>query len=95
MAVPLAPGEALQAGLFGAVDRVVLTSATLSAGGDFDHLLAELGLGTETTETLAVPCRDPLLLPGRLDLPDPGGPVLLRSRVAGAGDGARAQRSAQ
>jgi DNA polymerase-3 subunit epsilon/ATP-dependent DNA helicase DinG len=60
VAVPLNPGEHLAAKLLDEHDTVLLTSATLAAGGDFGHFLNRLGTTPEATDTLAVDTPFPL-----------------------------------
>jgi ATP-dependent DNA helicase DinG len=52
---PIRVGEALRSQLFTHADRVLLTSATLRAGGSFAPLLRGLGFGEDEVETLALP----------------------------------------
>ncbi len=49
-ASPIDVSEAIRTEVFFAVPSVVLTSATLSAGGDFSYLRARLGIDFEVTE---------------------------------------------
>ena len=57
---PLRVGGALRASVFSICDRVLLTSATLSAGEDFDPLLEALGLDRDEAHTVALPSPFPL-----------------------------------
>lgn len=54
-ASPIDVSELLKDKLFDKTDTVVLTSATLSAGGKFDFIKQRLGLNSEKTETLLAP----------------------------------------
>ncbi len=53
-AAPIDVGASLASTLYGAVDSVVFTSATLQAGGGFDYLQERLGLKGLPTDTLRV-----------------------------------------
>ena len=57
---PVRVGAALRATLFTVCDRVLLTSATLSDDGDFDPLLAALGLRPSEVRTATLPSPFPL-----------------------------------
>lgn len=54
-ASPIDVSELLKDKLFDKTETVVLTSATLSAGGKFDFIKQRLGLNSEKTETLLAP----------------------------------------
>src|SRR3989442_4191434 len=57
---PVRVGGALRASLFSICDRVLLTSATLAVGSDFDPLLEALGLGGSEVRTASLPSPFPL-----------------------------------
>ncbi len=57
---PVRVGGALRATLFSVCDRVLLTSATLGAGEDFDPLLEALGLAGSEARTASLPSPFPL-----------------------------------
>jgi len=57
---PLRVGGALRASLFSVCDRVLLTSATLAVGSDFDPLLEALGLDGSEVRTASLPSPFPL-----------------------------------
>jgi ATP-dependent DNA helicase DinG len=52
VAVPLHAGETLASACLRAAPRLVLTSATLAAGGAFEHFLGSIGLPVDAVETL-------------------------------------------
>ncbi len=83
-AAPVNVAGLLQDKLLSRVEAVVLTSATLTAGGDFEHIKRRLGLGDECAE-LTVPspfdyARQALMyLPD--DLPSPQSPAFAQASV--------------
>ncbi|MBN1478618.1 helicase, partial [Candidatus Sumerlaeota bacterium] len=80
-AAPLSVAEALRTALFERFPSVVMTSATLSVAGRFDHLERELGLeglGEHRLAEMALPApfdyERQALVAVSSDLPDPGSP---------------------
>ena len=51
-AAPLRPGDMLTGSLFSEIEAVVLTSATLTTGGNFRYMRGRLGLGREALEEI-------------------------------------------
>lgn len=74
-ASPVAVEHVLQEELLSKGSSLVLTSATLSAGGGFSHLRSRLGLGQDTTDELLVDSpfnyKEQCLLYLPRDIPDP------------------------
>lgn len=52
---PIDVGPILREKLFGKKESVILTSATLTVGGEFSYFSKRVGLDTDTTEQLTVP----------------------------------------
>ena len=73
---PLSVGEALDASLFAAKESVVLTSATLTAGGSFDYVRQRLGVADADELALGSPFdyRRAALLMVPADMPEPSAP---------------------
>jgi len=57
---PIRVGEELRSQLFERSERTLLTSATLASGGDFEPLVASLGLGDASVESACLPTPFPL-----------------------------------
>src|SRR5581483_10607982 len=89
---PLEVGDRLVADLYGDRASVLLTSATLTAGGSFDFTLDRLGL--RDADTLEVPSpfdyRKAVLALAVQDLPEPGMPGYDRALHETLADAARA-----
>jgi len=82
---PLHIGDMLRNGLFDRKESVVLTGATLAAGGDFTYLRGRLGFDSGQEELLGSPfdySRSTCILVPR-DMPEPGQPSYLTA-LAGA-----------
>lgn len=83
-ASPIGVEEVLERELLSRVRTLVLTSATLSAGGGFRHIRERLGLGAERADELRVPSpfdyRKQCMLYLPRDVPDPRDPLGLALR---------------